>query len=80
MRFDDPGLVKVYCEVHESMRAALVVVENPFHTVIADDGTFRIPNVPAGRHNLVVWHHDGGVREAAIDVRPGAVATVQLRF
>lgn len=80
VEFAQAGVVKVYCEVHESMRAALVVVENPFHAVIGADGTFRIANVPAGRHTVVVWHHDGGMREVAVDVRPGAVAPVRLRF
>ena len=78
--FDQPGVVKVYCEVHESMRAAVFVVQNPFHAVIARDGTFRLANVPPGRHTVVVWHHDGGVREAQVDVRAGATTPVQLRF
>ena len=80
VEFDQPGVVKVYCEVHESMRAAVVVVENPFHAVVNRDGTFRIANVPPGRHRVVVWHHDGGVREVQVDVRAGAAAPVQVRF
>ena len=78
--FDEPGVVKVYCEVHESMRAAVVVVRNPFHTVVSANGTFRIANVPAGRHTLIVWHHDGGVREVEVNVRAGAASAVQVRF
>lgn len=78
--FAEAGVVKVYCEVHESMRAAVVVVQNPFSAVVGRDGTFRMANVPAGRHTIVVWHHDGGVREVQVDVRAGAVTPVQLRF
>jgi plastocyanin len=78
--FDEPGVVKVYCEVHESMRAAVVVVQNPFNAVVSRDGTFRLTNVPAGRHTLVVWHHDGGVREIAVDVRAGAATSVNVRY
>lgn len=80
VEFDQAGVVKVYCEVHESMRAAVVVVENPFHAVIGADGRFRIANLPAGRHTLVVWHHEAGVREVTVDVRAGASTPVQLRF
>ena len=78
--FDEAGVVKVYCEVHESMRAAVVVVQNPFSAVVGADGTFRMTNVPAGRHTIVVWHHDGGVREVQVDVRAGATTPVQVRF
>ena len=80
VEFDEAGVVKVYCEVHESMRAAVVVVRNPYHAVVGDDGTFRIANVPAGRHTLIVWHHDGGVREVQVEVRAGASSTVQVRI
>src|SRR5688500_6429919 len=80
VEFDEAGVVKVYCEVHESMRAAVVVVRNPFHAVVNRDGTFRIANVPPGRHTLVVWHHDGGVREVQVDVRAGGATPVQVRF
>ena len=73
-------VVNVYCVVHESMRAAVVVVRNPFHAIVNRDGTFRIANVPAGRHTLVVWHHDGGVREVQVDVRAGGATPVQVRF
>lgn len=80
VEFDQPGVVKVYCEVHESMRAAVVVVQNPLHALVSADGRFRIANVPAGRHTLVVWHHDGGTREVAVDVRAGTSTPVQVRF
>ena len=80
VEFDEPGVVKVYCEVHESMRAAVVVVQNPFNAVVGRDGSFRMSNVPAGRHTVVVWHHDGGVREVQVDVRAGASTSVNVRF
>jgi plastocyanin len=78
VEFDQPGVVKVYCEVHESMRAAVVVTENPFHTVIAADGTFTLTGVPAGVHQLVVWHVDLGEARAEVRVTAGATARVDL--
>jgi plastocyanin len=78
VEFDQPGVVKVYCEVHESMRAAVVVSENPFHTVVAADGTFTLTGVPAGVHQLVVWHVDLGEARAEVRVTAGATARVDL--
>ena len=49
VRFAETGVVKIYCEVHESMRSAVIVTENPFHAVVGPDGSFVIEGVPAGR-------------------------------
>ncbi len=76
--FDKPGVVKVYCEVHDHMRSAVVVVENPFNAVVGADGRFRIANVPAGRHTLVVWHSDHDPEEVVVTVTEGGVARVEV--
>lgn len=79
VQFDEPGVVNVYCEVHESMRAAIIVVENPFHATVGADGAFRITGVPPGRYRLVAWHADHGTDEAEVEVRAGGTAHVTLR-
>ncbi|MBI4520487.1 MAG: DUF2012 domain-containing protein, partial [Gemmatimonadetes bacterium] len=76
VRFDLPGIVKVYCEVHRWMRAAIIVVENPYHAVVAEDGTFAIADVPAGRYELVIWHMDLG--EKTVEVVVPAQGTVRI--
>jgi plastocyanin len=78
VEFDQPGVVKIYCEVHESMRAAVVVTENPFHALVAADGTFTLAGVPPGRYSLVVWHVDLGEARAEVTVAAGGTARVDL--
>jgi plastocyanin len=78
VEFDTPGVVKIYCEVHESMRAAVVVTENPFHAVVGADGTFALTGVPPGRYSLVVWHVDLGEARSQVTVPAGGVARVEL--
>lgn len=81
VRFDQPGIIKVYCEVHEFMRAVVVATENPFHAVVDEDGRFSLEGVPAGTHRLVVWHADlDGVEETVIVSDGGTVVVnVDLR-
>lgn len=76
--FGEPGIVKIYCEVHDFMRAAVVVVENPFHAVVGEDGEFSLDGVPPGRHTLVVWHADGGSEEVEVEVPDGGTARVTV--
>jgi len=76
--FDRPGVAKVYCEVHEFMRSAVVVVENPYYAVIDGSGRFVIRNVPAGRHRLVVWDIERRPQELDVTVPEGGVARVSV--
>lgn len=78
--FDRPGVVKVYCEIHQWMRAAVVVVENPYHDVVGADGRFRIPDVPPGRYELVAWDMDRNERVVPVTVPASGSVRVDLRL
>jgi plastocyanin len=80
VRFDEPGLVKVYCEVHDFMRAAIIVTEHPLYAIVGADGRFSIPEVPAGRQKLVLMHPEHPNREVTVDVREGETTRVDVRF
>ncbi len=66
--FDKPGVVKIYCEIHPWMRAAVIVVDNPYHTMVDEQGKFTIENVPPGIYDVVIWNMDEGARIVKADV------------
>lgn len=72
--FDKPGIVKVYCEVHEFMRAVIVVVENPFNAVVDSQGRFRIEGIPPGTYTFVAWHPDLDPVERQVQIPAGGTA------
>ena len=78
--FDRAGVVKVYCEIHQWMRSAVLVVENPFHDVVAEDGRFTIANVPPGRYKLAVWDFDRGQRTVDVTVPASGSVRADVRF
>lgn len=52
---ETPGLVQLFCEVHEHMRANLVVVDTPWFAVTDAEGRFAINGIAPGRHAVSVW-------------------------
>lgn len=55
----EPGIVKVYCNIHADM-ATFVAVANPGLSVKADDqGRYRIDNVPRGTYDMTIWNIRG---------------------
>jgi plastocyanin len=77
-RFDKPGLVRVYCNVHEQMIAYVMVVETPWHAVSAEDGHFQLENLPRGRGTLTVWHERSATKRIPIDVPAGEPLRIRL--
>jgi hypothetical protein len=78
VRFTKPGIGKIYCEIHEWMRAAVVVIENPFYTIADKEGNYEIKDVPKGKFRLLVWKmdHKRGIKEIEIK----GDETVELNF
>jgi plastocyanin len=74
------GVVRIYCEVHEFMRAAVVVVESQYHAIVDAEGRFTLNGVPAGRYTLVSWHPDRGRKEVAVAVAADAVTRVTVQY
>jgi plastocyanin len=56
VRFERPGLVRVYCNVHAQMSALVVVRDTPWYAQPASDGSFTLGPVPPGSYALHAWH------------------------
>ena len=54
--FDQPGIVRVFCEIHSHMSAFILVFAHRYFATTGDDGRYRIDNVPPGTYTLVVWN------------------------
>ncbi len=55
VRFARPGVVRVFCNIHQSMSALIVVVNSPYFAVTDARGLFSI-NAPAGDYELRIYH------------------------
>jgi len=74
-----PGVVELSCNIHAQMRAQILVVPNRVYTRVAEDGTFKLDKVPAGRRKLVAWGPGLRAVRMEINVPPkGAAVTIDL--
>ena len=74
--FDTPGLVTLRCDIHDHMRALILVLETPHFVVTETDGTFRLPNGPAGRYRLKAWLNSQTTLERDVEIADNATLTV----
>lgn len=78
VRFDKPGLVKVFCDIHSNMAAFIFVVPTPYVTQAADDGTYLIPDIPNGTYTLKVWHPDRGSKSQTIMISESTQYDIEM--
>lgn len=75
--FDKPGLVRVYCNVHHSMVAYVLIFDSPYYTTLSTNGEFKLEGLPDVSGELFVWHPRAKVLKKKIDL---SLANVQMEF
>jgi plastocyanin len=74
VRFDRPGIVRVFCDIHSHMNAFILVFSHPFFSLTDNDGRFRIDNIPPGTYNVIAWNEGVQSEPRAVTVPDGGVA------
>ena len=79
VRFDRPGIVRVFCEIHSHMSAFILVFNHRYFAVTSADGRYQIGRVPPGRYTLVAWN-EGAIRESRAVMIPEDGGAVEADF
>ena len=80
VEFDEAGVVAVFCEVHDKMRGVIIVTENPYHAIVAEDGSYRIEGLPPGTHEVAFWSADHRPVEKTVEVIAGRTTQVDVEL
>jgi plastocyanin len=56
VKFDKPGVIRVFCDIHSNMSAFILVFAHRFYAVTDDEGRYRLDGVPPGTYTLAVWN------------------------
>jgi plastocyanin len=78
--FDRPGVVVVRCEIHAGMKAFIMVMKTSYFTVPDAEGTFSLPDLPAGTYTLKAWHPTQGEQVRPVSVPESGTVEIDISF
>jgi plastocyanin len=79
IRFERPGIARIFCDIHSHMSAFIMVFSHPYYSKAEADGRYRIDNIPPGTYTVAVWH-EGETRETKTIAIPPQGGDVDLDF
>lgn len=90
--FDKPGVVELRCDVHQEMKAYILVMKSPYFAVTDKDGAFVIPDqkllashglgaappLAPGKYLVKTWHDKLRGERKVVEVPANGEVEVQL--
>lgn len=70
--FDVAGMVTLRCDIHEHMRAIILVLDTPHFIVTDPQGAYRLDGIPAGKYVLKAWVDSRTTLERPIELQAGS--------
>ena len=79
VRFDQPGIVRVFCDIHSHMSAFVLVFGYRFFTVTEEDGQYRLDGLLPGTYTVTAWHERFGTVSQSVQI-PESGGDTELDF
>ena len=80
VRFNRPGIVPIFCDIHAHMSSYVLVFGHPFFAVSDETGRYSIEDVPAGDYSLAVWSELGATPPRRVSVREGVIVEANFQI
>lgn len=75
--FSQPGVYRVFCNIHPQMTAVIAVVPTPYVTIAANDGQFQL-DVPPGSYRVTALSERAAPASVELTVTQAAAAVPAL--
>lgn len=76
--FDVAGLVTLRCDIHEHMRALILVLDTPHFVITDPEGGYKLAGLPEGRWKLKAWIDSKTTREWPVELKGDAMLRVDF--
>jgi hypothetical protein len=71
-RFDVPGVVRLFCDIHAEMAGVILVVATPHITRVDPDGAYTFADLAPGEYRAIAWHPTAGADTTMVTLGTGA--------
>jgi plastocyanin len=75
--FKEPGVYRVFCNIHPQMAAVILVVATPYIVEVDASGAYRL-DLPAGRYRVTAWSERSQPVSAEVTVSAGSATLPDL--
>ena len=76
VRFDQPGVSRLFCNIHPKMAAYIVAVDSSYFATTDERGAFHI-DAPQGTYTYYAWRAGGEVLKGTVTVGSGATLGIK---
>lgn len=80
VKFEKPGIVKLYCDIDPSMTGFVFVLPTAVFAQPDASGAFELPRLPRGKYTLKVWHPSLGRATRDVEIPKKGDLDVTLNF
>ena len=79
--FDEAEAIKVTCDMHTWMKSWVVVTDATHWAVTDEAGRFSLAGLPAGEHEVTVWHETLGKKTSKVSVgEDGKAEAIEVKM
>jgi hypothetical protein len=78
--YEKEEFIPVKCNIHPWMQGYFAVLKTKHFAVTGEDGSFRIPDLPAGKYTITAWQESYGTQSQEITVNGAETQTVNFVF
>jgi hypothetical protein len=80
VRFEQTGVVQVFCHIHSDMSAVVFVLPNRYFATPGPRGAFAIRGIPPGTYRLTAWHERARPITAPLRIEAGKIARIDFNI